>query len=64
MTDVAKEIDTTNRWLIGKQGEQFIIALPPRVLTEEQALVFAAYLVAMVGDENRWRTVYDAVEAT
>ena len=55
-------VDTMNRWLIGSRGESLVVMAPPRELTHEEALVFAAYLVAMVGDEERWQEVLAAVQ--
>jgi len=56
-------VDTLNRWMIGRRVDGTLtIARPPSRLTQDEALVFAAYLVAMVCDEGRWQEVQKAVE--
>ena len=46
MTDT--EIDTTNKFLVMSKGRDLIIASPPHsLISADDALVFAAYLVLM-----------------
>lgn len=61
MTD---EIDTTNKFLVGVMGDGIVFLRPvPRTLTRDDALLLAAYLVAMVCDDARWDAVRKAVES-
>jgi hypothetical protein len=55
-------IDTTNKFLVASQGDDivFLRPLPQRISTAD-ALVLAAYIVAMNGDEDEWLKVYNAV---
>lgn len=57
------DIDTTNRCLVGIQGDDILIMNPQRRLTKEQALVLAAYIVSMIGDEQAWLNVLATVES-
>jgi hypothetical protein len=55
-------IDTTNKFLIGKRGDDFVFLRPlPQVLTEDDALLVAAYIVALCSDTERWKDVLQAV---
>jgi hypothetical protein len=47
MTTGTEPIDTTNKYMVGAQGANVIVMMPPRKMTAEEAMVFAAYLVAM-----------------
>jgi hypothetical protein len=61
MTD-KPAIDTTNKFLIAKRGEDFIFLRPlPSQLSEDDALLVAAYIVAMCADTERWKDVLQAV---
>jgi hypothetical protein len=65
--DEKKEpIDTFNKFLVGMRGETIIIGMPPRTpLVREEALLLAAYLVALADPSGeRFRRVLEAVEDT
>lgn len=59
------EIDTTNKFLVSSGGADgsivFLRPLPQR-LSQDDALLLAAYLVAMVADSDKWEAVLTAVE--
>jgi hypothetical protein len=61
-------VDTMNKWLIGvtlSSGVRTVhIGLPPRQLSKEEALVFAAWIVSLIGDDERWPQVLQAVQTT
>jgi hypothetical protein len=43
----AEPIDITNKWMVGAGGRNVVVLNPPRQLTPDEALVFAAWLVAL-----------------
>jgi hypothetical protein len=45
--------DITNKQLVAIQGENIIIMNPIRKMTKEEALVHAAWLVALANDYDR-----------
>lgn len=55
------EVDTLNRSMVAVRGDEIIIMRPLGVYTKEQALVLAATIVALVGDDERWHEVLAAV---
>lgn len=59
-------IDTCNRHMVGVQGDKIGIGMPPRTLmTKEEALVLAAWLVALADPlGEKFAEVLDAVENT
>lgn len=63
MPDPSDPIDTTNKFLVGAMPGQicFVRAIPMR-LSHTDALLLAAYLVALVGDDEQWTKVLDAVQ--
>jgi hypothetical protein len=57
------EIDTLNKFLVsfGPAGG-IIIQKPPRgPMSPENALLLAAWLVAVAGDEKRFKEIFEAV---
>lgn len=57
------EIDTTNKFLVGMQGNSLAFLRPvPLRLSHQDALVLAAYLVSMVGDDEQWERTLKAVQ--
>jgi hypothetical protein len=56
-------IDVTNKFLIAKRGdEEFVFLRPlPQQLSEDDALLVAAYIVAMCSDKERWKAILQAV---
>jgi len=57
-------IDTINRHGVGVMGDGIVILNPPRTLSKREALVFAAWIVALVGDDDLWDATRFAVEST
>lgn len=63
------EIDTGNASLVGVRGDHITVLLPARTLTPTEALVHAAWLVAMAdtidpGAAAQFAEVYAAVMST
>lgn len=57
------EIDTTNKFLVSKSDGGFVFLRPlPQRMSDDDALLLAAYLVAMVADSDKWEAVLTAVE--
>jgi hypothetical protein len=57
-------VDTTNICAVAINGDKIIILRPLSVLTKEQALQLAAYLVAMADDNNEFPALLEAVRST
>lgn len=56
------EVNTANKFMVGAQGDGFRIMAPPAgVMTEEETLSLAAWLVAITGNEERFREILTAV---
>jgi hypothetical protein len=65
-SDHDRPIDTANRFLVGgsADGHRIVIVGLPSLrphLTHEHALTLAAWLVAMVGDRERFDRILDAI---
>ncbi|OLE54191.1 MAG: hypothetical protein AUG51_09370 [Acidobacteria bacterium 13_1_20CM_3_53_8] len=60
------EIDPFNKFIVSSSGNGDIVFLRPlpRRLTEDDALLLAAWIVALVADSNKWEAVLQAVEST
>lgn len=60
-----REIETANDQLVGKQGDQVVVAFPRARMTREQAIRHAAWLcfVAEVTGEE-WSAVTAAIGST
>ena len=57
------ELDTMNRFGVSVYGDGLAILNPPRVLTHDDALLLAAYLVALSRHgRERFLEVLEAVE--
>ena len=68
-TDMADEkVDTYNKFLVGSRGKMGLcIMLPPGCglpIAYEDALNLAAWLVALTGEEERFKVVLEAVLGT
>jgi len=65
MTEQASEIGIANEQLVGAQGDQIVVAMPKQRMTRDQALLHAAWLVALADDEPpRFPAILDAVNQT
>ncbi len=68
---MVKEIDTGNKYLVGVRGDVVVMLRPPRELTRSDAVLLAAYLVALadcihdpLGDaDTQFANVLEAVRA-
>jgi hypothetical protein len=55
-------IDVTNKFGIARTNGEFVFLLPvPRRLSEDDALLVAAYIVAMCANTERWKAILSAV---
>jgi len=63
---MSDKIDTTNKWMIGVGASRVTIMRAPHILSPDDALLFAAWLVALAPGRSReeFLAVLDAVEAT
>ena len=62
---MAEEIDTTNMHMVGGQAGKVVIRIPARgPMTHDQALTLAAWLVSIVGDDERWEEILKAVQGS
>lgn len=60
MTD--KEMDLFNRWMVGVNMDDIVIMMPPTRLTNDQALVFAAWIVALADPiGEKFKKTLDAI---
>lgn len=58
-------INTTNKFMVGAQGDQILITMLPRgPIGKEDALVLAAWLVVLADREGRFQKVLAAVQNT
>lgn len=59
------EVDTFNKFLVASNGDgvTFLRPLPQR-LSADDALLLAAYIVAIVADEDKWKAILTAVESS
>lgn len=58
-------INTTNKFMVGGQNDQILITMPPRgPIGKEDALVLAAWLVALADREDRFQKILTAVQNT
>lgn len=46
------DIDTTNKFMVGLQGDQLVVMRPIQRLSTDDALNLAAYLVAMAEEKD------------
>lgn len=58
-----EDIDTTNKFLIaGQSGLEIVFLRPvPQRLTRADAILLAAWIVAITGDEDAFKRVLQAV---
>lgn len=64
MDKVSKpEINTANSFLVHERGEGIALMNPPLIpISKEQALNLAAWLVVIVGDDDRFEETKAAIE--
>jgi hypothetical protein len=59
------EIDTTNDHLVGIQGGRVVVVMPPlRPMAYAEALRLAAWIVAIVDDDEAFNAILGAVRST
>jgi hypothetical protein len=58
------EIETINDQMVASKGDDVIVMCPKHVMTKEEALRQAAWLVAITGDEERFKAILQAVYNT
>lgn len=56
-------VDLSNKHMVSVgAGDQLMFLLPPvRPMSKEQALVTAAWLVALADDDNQFQAIYEKV---
>lgn len=58
------EIDTGNYQMVSARGDDIIVLRAKNKMTKDEALLHAAWLVAMVGDHEKFEVILDAVQNT
>lgn len=58
------ELDIGNYQAVGGQGEAIVVLLPKSMMTKAEALVHAAWLVALADDNDEFPAVLEAVRST
>ena len=61
MTEIA------NDQMVGVQGDYIVVLFPKQRMTKDEALIHAAWLVALAdetSDHSRFREILEAVEST
>lgn len=60
------EIDTTNKFMVGRKGEDVVLLNPPRgPISQDDAIMLAAWLVALSTDSSiEFGDALDAVSST
>lgn len=57
------EIDTTNKFLVAGSGKDIVFLRPvPMRISHQDALLLAAYLVAMADADDNWERTLSAVQ--
>lgn len=59
-----EEIDTANHQMVSIQGERIVVILSKPHMTKKEALLHAAWLVAIADDGNEFDKVLSAVRNT
>ena len=57
-------MDPLNAQMVTRKGENILVMRPQCEMTEEQALIHAAWIVSMVADDERWEEALLAVRST
>ncbi len=64
-TGTEESIDTSNDSFVSLQGDKIVFIMPPlKPMPHAKALRLAAWIVAIVGDKQRFDEVFDAVKNT
>lgn len=57
------KVDTTNKFVVSSSNDDIVFLRPvPQRLSKDDALLLAAYIVALVADSDQWEAVLTAVE--
>ena len=59
-------IDTFNKFIVARRGDHIVILNQPlnHNYDVEEALLLAAWLVVIAGDNEKWKEILKAVEST
>ena len=62
---MADEIDPGNKFMVGVSGGRIVIHRPPHgTISNEDALNFAAWLVALADRDDKFPAILQAVQST
>jgi len=50
-----------NQWGIGMQGDEIVVLIPPKRLSKDDALTFAAWIVALTGNSEEFSKRLDKI---
>jgi hypothetical protein len=59
-----KSIEITNRQLVGRKGDRVVVMLPVQTMTVEEALVHAAWIVALADENDQFPEILERVQNT
>lgn len=57
-------VDTLNAQAVGVRGDTIVVLAPNREMTRREALVHAAWLVAVADRDDEFPTILEAVQST
>ena len=57
------ELDLSNTQQVAREGDHVVILNPRTRMTQEDALILAAWLVAVVGDDGKFTEILREVRA-
>ncbi len=63
--ELKPKIDTSNKWGVSSQRGKLGLLFPQFTasMSNDDALLLAAWLVSMVGDDDRWKEMLEAVQS-
>lgn len=65
-SELPPKINTENKWGVSSASGKLGIMFPKftSAMNDDEALTLAAWLVSMVGDDERWQEILEAVQNT
>lgn len=61
---MAEELDTGNHFAVGVANNAIVIRRTPSAMSKREALVLAAWLVALADDGDKFPAILEAVQNT
>ena len=58
------EMDTFNKYMVGVQGDNIVIMMPPRApMSKADALMFAAWIITLADDDETFQKALEAARS-